>query len=78
MEKNERQEEQKLPIRNDSQIQLIVNQPDADEDTIDLGRVFHNVKLKSRIYAWLLVLCMLVGACAPLLLYSDSQRATQV
>lgn len=78
MEKNERQEEQKLPIRNDSQIQLIVNQPDTDEDTIDLGRVFHNMKLKSRIYAWLLVLCMLVGACAPLLLYQFTKSPLTV
>lgn len=78
MEKNERQEEQKLPIRNDSQIQLIVNQPDTDEDTIDLGQVFHNMKLKSRIYAWLLVLCMLVGACAPLLLYQFTKSPLTV
>ena len=78
LEKNERQEEQKLPIRNDSQIQLIVNQPDTDEVTIDLGRVFHNMKLKSRIYAWLLVLCMLVGACAPLLLYQFTKSPLTV
>ena len=51
------------------QIQLVVNRPETDEDTIDLGNVFHNMKLKKRIFAWVLVLCLVVGICAPLLLY---------
>ena len=53
----------------DTKIQLVVNNPDAEEDSIDLGRVFHNMKVKSRIFAWVLVLCLLAGICAPLLLY---------
>ncbi len=51
------------------QIQLVVNNSGAEETTIDLGRVFHNAKLKSRIFAWVLVVCLLVGVSAPLLLY---------
>lgn len=51
------------------QIQLVVNRPDAEETTIDLGNVFHNMKIKKRLYAWVLVLCLVVGICAPLLLY---------
>ena len=51
------------------QINLIVKRPETEEVAINLGRVFYNMKVKSRIYAWVLVLCMLVGICAPLLLY---------
>ena len=57
-----------LPKEN-TQIQLVVNNPDAEGDTIDLGRVFHNMKVKSRIFAWVLVLCLVVGVSAPILLY---------
>ena len=57
-----------LPKEN-SQIQLVVNRPESDETTIDLGRVFHNMKVKSRIFAWVLVLCLVAGVAAPILLY---------
>ena len=53
----------------DTKIQLVMNNPDTEEDTIDLGRVFHNMKVKSRIFAWVLVLCLLMGLCAPLVMY---------
>ncbi|MBR3429186.1 MAG: hypothetical protein IKG87_03710 [Clostridia bacterium] len=68
MENNERPESM-LPADSNRQIQLVVNHPAEEEDTIDLGRVFHNMKVKSRIFAWVLVLCLLVGLCAPLLMY---------
>ena len=68
MENNERPASI-LPAEKDAKIQLVMNAPESDETTIDLGRVFHNVKLKSRIFAWVLVLCILVGLCAPLLMY---------
>ncbi len=56
--------------KDNRQIQLVLNTPGAgEEDSIDLGRVFHNMKLKARVYAWVLVLCMVVGICAPLVLY---------
>ena len=69
MESNERSEDKKLTIDRDAQINVVVNSPDSEEDTIDLGRVFHNMKIKARVFAWVLVLCLLVGVCAPLLLY---------
>ena len=68
MENNERPASI-LPAEKDAKIQLVMNAPESDETTIDLGRVFHNAKLKSRIFAWVLVLCILVGLCAPLLMY---------
>ena len=42
----------------DSQIQVVVNQThDDSEMEIDLVRVFHNMKLKLRIFAWVILLC---------------------
>ena len=68
MENNDRPSGTLLPDK-DTRIQLVVNNQDSEEDTIDLGRVFHNAKLKARIFIWVLVLCLLVGICAPILLY---------
>ena len=68
MDQNERQEG-RLTIDKDAQINVVVNAPGDGETTIDLGNVFHNAKLKSRVFAWVLVLCMVVGLVAPLLLY---------
>lgn len=56
-------------LQNDRQIQLVVNHAGEDDATIDLGNVFHNMKLKKRLFAWVLVLCLVIGICAPLLLY---------
>ena len=68
MDQNERQEG-RLTIDKDAQINVVVNTPGDGEGTIDLGRVFHNIKLKSRIFAWVLVVCLVIGLVAPLLLY---------
>lgn len=68
MDQKERQPE-KLTIDKDAQINVVVNAPNDGDDSIDLGRVFHNMKLKRRVFAWVLVLCLVVGVCAPLLLY---------
>ena len=75
LEKNER--EDLLPGKN-TQIQLVVDHSGEEEDTIDLGRVLHNVRTKSRIFAWVMILCMLVGVCAPLLLYQFQKPALTV
>ena len=77
MENNERQNS-KLSIDRDAQIQVVVNNAGADEITINLGRVFHRMKLNRRIYAWVLVLCMTVGACAPLLMYQFTRAPLTV
>ncbi|MBR0390911.1 MAG: hypothetical protein IJK38_01165, partial [Oscillospiraceae bacterium] len=61
--------ENKNPLpKENQQIQLVVNRPESGETTIDLGRVFHNMKVKSRIFVWVLVLCLVVGISVPLLL----------
>ncbi len=68
MDNNENREGM-LPTDPNRQIQLVVNRPEAEETTIDLGNVFHNMKLRKRLFSWVLVLCLTVGVCAPLLLY---------
>ncbi|QTE67038.1 hypothetical protein JNO48_07340 [Clostridiales bacterium] len=68
MDQNEHQES-RLAIDKDAQINVVVNAPESEEDVINLSNVFHNAKLKSRVFAWVLVLCMVVGIVAPLLLY---------
>ncbi len=62
-----------LPTDQNRQINLVVNHSGEGEDTIDLGNVFHNMKMRRRLFAWVLVLCLVVGICAPLLLYQFSK-----
>ena len=57
------------PQNQDHQIQLVVNRSDSDESTIDLGNVILNIKNRRRLFAWVLILCLTIGICAPLLLY---------
>lgn len=66
-----------LPAGNDRQIQLVVNRNEGG-DTIDLGNVFHNMKLKKRVFAWVLVLCLVLGVCTPLLLYQFTKSPLKV
>ena len=62
---------------NDRQIQLVVNN-NQEEDAINLGNVFHNMKQKKRIFAWVLVLCLILGICVPLLLYQFTKKPLTV
>lgn len=77
MDRDERQKDV-LSIDKDSQISVVVNRPDTGELVIDLRRVFHNMRVKGRIYAWVLLLCMAVGLCAPLLLYQFTRKPLTV
>ena len=79
MDNNERREDM-IPITDSGQqINLVVNQPDNDNVIeINIARVFHSMKLKLRIYAWVMVLCFMIGVCAPLLLYQFSKKPLAV
>ena len=57
------QDEKVLPINKDSQINVVVNRSGEGEGEIDLMRVFHNINLRRRVYAWVLVLFVVVGVC---------------
>lgn len=69
MDSNEQRNGTELTREPERQINLVVNRPESDETTIDLGNVFYNMKQRRRTFAWVLLLCLLVGFCAPLLIY---------
>lgn len=57
------------PLEQNRQIRLVLDHSDEEGVTIDLGNVYKNLKLKKRIFAWVLMLCLTIGICVPLLLY---------
>lgn len=71
MDTNEWQLQDQSGNNKQSQINvtLSVPQESSDEVEIDLIRLFNNMKQSRRIYAWLIILCIVAGLCAPLLLY---------
>ena len=73
MENNENM----LPVEKERQIQLVVNNT-QEEGTINLGNVFYNMRQMKRVFAWILVLCLVVGVCAPLLLYQFTKAPLTV
>lgn len=61
------------------QINLVVTPPTENGMIeIDLRRVFHNMKTRRRIYAWVMILCLVIGVCAPLLLYQFGKHPLTV
>ena len=65
-------------MNKDTQIQLILNQPEDDDSEIDLGRVFHTMKKKFRIFGWVMILFLLVGVCVPLVMYQINRKPSSV
>ena len=78
MASNEEKKDPVLSGEGDRQIRLVVDQSSSDEVTIDLGNVFRNMKLKKRVFAWVLVLCLTVDICAPLLMYQFTKTPLTV
>ena len=55
-------------IEQNKKVEVVVKRDAAAEGTeLDLVRVFSNMGKKKRVYAWLIILCMLVGFAVPLL-----------
>ena len=77
MENSENKKEL-LPTDQSRQIQLTVNRPDTDENALDLGNVLLCMNRRRRLFAWVLVLCLAVGICAPLLLYQFNKPELSV
>ena len=71
-------EQKALTVDRDAQIQVVVQNPDWQDDSIDLGRVFLNMKRGKRVYAWVLVLCVMIGLCVPLLIYQFTKEPLTV
>lgn len=78
LENNENRNESLPAAENSRQINLVVNRPESDETTVDLLRVLHNMRMRKRIFAWVLVLCLVIGICAPLFLYQFSKAELTV
>ena len=64
----DRKESQEKPIK------VLVNRTASEEVPINLGLIGHNMKLRARVYAWVLVLCMAAGICASMLYYQMTRR----
>lgn len=57
----------------DSQINLILTPDMHHVDNVDLVNVFHNMKVRKRFFAWVLLFCMLLGISASLLVVQFTQ-----
>ncbi len=61
-----------------SQINLVMNHPAEEEDTIDLGNVFRTMKKQRRKYLLLMLLFMVVGVSIALLVYQFTKEPGKV
>ena len=52
------------------------NQPSGDVE-IDLKRVFHNFKLRTRAYAWLMIFCIVAGIAGSLVIHQVTESRTR-
>lgn len=70
-------EKEVLPGR-PSQINLVMNSSQEEEDTIDLGNVFRKMKQESRKYLWLMFLLGILGVSIGALVYQFGKKPEQV
>ena len=71
--------EEMLVIDRDAQIKVVVNNADGiNEDAIIMGSVFHNMKDRFCVFAWVILICILMGLLSPLLLYQFRNEPTTV
>jgi len=73
----ENNKEATLPVPKDSQINVVVNHS-GEGDSIDLLRVFRNMKRGSRVFGWLTLLLATIGVCLPLFLYQFKKPVVTV
>lgn len=73
MDRDERRKDQLLSVDKDANINVVLNQLSTDIE-IDLKRVFHNFKLRTRAYAWLMIFCIVAGICGSLLLQQFNEK----
>lgn len=68
-----------LKTDDDSKVQVVIKKEDRENlDELNLLHIFVNMKQKGRIYAWLIVLCMLVGLAAPMLMSELAEKTEDV
>lgn len=71
---------EKLPITAEPAVNVIVkhDRPDDAAVEIDLLHIFVNMWQKKRIYAWVIILCLLVGLATPLLMAELAEKSESV
>ena len=71
---------EKLHVSTDPAVNVIVKHDllDETESDIDLLHVFVNMGYKKRIYAWVIILCLLVGLATPLLMAELAEKSESV
>ncbi len=68
-----------LTMANDARINLIVSNSDnVNEDAIVIGQVFHNMKMRVRVFIWIAILCIIAGILYPLLMYQFGREPVTV
>nr|MCR4991437.1 hypothetical protein [Lachnospiraceae bacterium] len=66
-------------IEENRKVEVVVKRDAAAEGTeLDLVRVFQNMGKKKKIYAWLLIFCMLIGLATPLLMTELAETGENV
>ncbi len=69
LDTNEHKQGELMTIDKNAQISVTLNGLDSDASLVNLINVFHIMKERRRVYAWVLVLCIFVGLCVPLVMY---------
>ena len=70
---NDQEQGKDVTLDKNAQINVVLNSSGLNGTDINIGRVFQNMKSTRRVYAWVLVLCLFVGLCAPVLIYLFSK-----
>jgi len=78
LNKNERDNDRSVRLDRDTQINVVVNNADASEETINIGRIIQNFKAKKRIYVWVVLLCLAAGVCLGLLWFQVTKKPLEV
>lgn len=77
MDRDERRKDQVLSVDRDANINVVVNQPSMEVE-IDLRRVLHNFKLRTRAYAWLMIFCIVAGIAGSLVMHQITEKPYKV
>ena len=70
--------EQDKVFGKDSQINVVLSPDMNGTSTVDFVNVFHNMKVRRRFFAWVLLLCMVMGVSAMLLVSQFTKPMTTV
>jgi len=77
LDRDERRKDEVLSVDRDANINVVVNQPSTEVE-IDLRRVLHNFKLRTRAYAWLMIFCIVAGIAGSLVMHQITEKPYKV